>query len=61
MRILAITCVVASIVVSCKSALKEAEKLDLDQTPTQRVIDMFAVQTKNGKVEMRVEADLMEH
>lgn len=58
---LAITFVVASIVVSCSGQIGEADKLDLGKTPTQRTFDMFAVQTKNGKVSMRLESDLMEH
>ena len=60
-RILAITAVVASVVVSCKSKIAEAQKLDLGQTPLQRVEDVFAVQTRNGKVMMRMESNLMEH
>ena len=58
---LAITWVVASIVVSCGSQIGEADRLDLDKTPTQRVFDMFAVQTRNGVVAMRMESPLMEH
>ena len=58
---LAITVVVASIVVSCGSQIGEADRLDLDKTPTQRIYDMFAVQTRNGSVAMRIESDLMEH
>ena len=58
---LAITTVVASIVVSCKNKIGEAERLDLSRTPTQQTFDMFAVQTKNSIVEMRMEAPLMEH
>lgn len=58
---LAITAVVASVVVSCKAKLAEAGKLDLGQTPLQRVSDVFAVQTRNGLVLMRMEAGLMEH
>ncbi len=58
---LAITTVVASIVVSCKNKIGEAERLDLSKTPTQQTFDMFAVQTENGAVEMRLEAPLMEH
>ncbi|MBQ9660284.1 MAG: LPS export ABC transporter periplasmic protein LptC [Bacteroidales bacterium] len=58
---LATTLVVASIVVSCKNRIGEADRLDLSRTPTQRIYDMFAVQTKNGSVEMRIESDLMEH
>ena len=52
---------VASIVVSCGGQIGEADRLDLDKTPTQRIFDMFAVQTRNGAVAMRIEADLMEH
>lgn len=58
---LAITAVVASVVVSCKAKLGEAQKVNLEQTPLQRVEDMFAVQTRNGMVTMRVEARVMEH
>ena len=58
---LAITVVIASIVVSCRGGFAEAERLDLDKTPTQRIYDMFAVQTSNGRVSMRLESDLMEH
>ncbi len=58
---LAITAVIASIVVSCKNRIGEAEKLDLGKTPTQRIYDMFAVQTENGAVAMRIESNLMEH
>ena len=58
---LAITTVVASIVVSCKNKIGEADKLDLSRTPTQQTYDMFAVQTQNGLVSMRLEADVMEH
>lgn len=57
---LAITAVVASIVVSCSGRLKVAEPLDLTKTPLQTVEDMFAVQTQNGRITQRVEADRME-
>ena len=50
----------ASIVVSCGGGLGEADTLDLSRTPVQTLHDMFTVQTKNGKVEMRFEAPLME-
>ena len=58
---LAITAVIASIVVSCKNRIGEADKPDLSKTPTQRTYDMFAVQTRNGAVSMRIESNLMEH
>ena len=51
----------ASIVVSCKSTLNEAESLDLSQTPVQTINDMFAVRTVNGVVNMRMEAPVMLH
>ena len=50
----------ASIVVSCRKQLAEADSLDLSQTPVQTLENMFTVQTKNGRVEMRIEAPLME-
>ena len=50
----------ASIVVSCGGGLGEADTLDLSKTPVQTVRDMFTVQSKNGKIEMRFEAPLME-
>ncbi|MCR5350997.1 MAG: LPS export ABC transporter periplasmic protein LptC [Bacteroidales bacterium] len=58
---LAITVVIASIVVSCQGQIGEADRLDLSKTPTQRMHDMFAVQTTNGRVSMRLESSLMEH
>ena len=51
---------VAFVVFSCKRTLGEAEKIDLTKTPFQRVEQMFVVQTKNGNLQMRVEAGLME-
>lgn len=38
---------------------KAADHLDLTKVPMQTVDDMFAVQTKNGIVVMRIEADKM--
>lgn len=61
LNILAITAVIASSFVSCSGKIAEAEKIDLSTTPMQKVNDMFAVQTKNGSVEMRLEASVMEH
>ena len=50
----------ASIVVSCGDHLGEADMLDLSSTPVQSIENMFTVQTKNGRVEMRIEAPLMQ-
>ena len=51
---------VAILLFSCKGKLGEADQLDLGSVPLQTINDMFAVQTKNGVVMMRLEADLME-
>lgn len=51
---------VAFIVYSCNGKLAEADSLDLSSVPLQTIDNMFAVQTKNGIVGMRFEADLME-
>lgn len=51
---------VAFIVYSCKGKLDLAEKLDLKETPVQTVDNMFVVNTENGVLQMRMEADLME-
>lgn len=45
---------VAFVVYSCKSGLSEAGRLDLSVTPLQVVDSMKMIQTKNGKIEMRV-------
>ncbi len=57
--IVAITFVVATILFSCSGKLKQAEELNLDETPRQIVDSMFAVQTENGRVKMRLEAPQM--
>lgn len=51
---------VAFIVYSCKGKLDLAEKLDLKETPVQTVDNMFVVNTENGILQMRMEAELME-
>ena len=51
---------VAFVVFSCKSDLKQAEDININEAPTQKVRDMFIVQTKNGIIQMRAEAPLME-
>ncbi len=59
--VLVITAVITSTFVSCGNKIAKADKLDLDNTPSQRVTNMFAVQSQNGNVGMRMEADIMEH
>ena len=60
MKMMATATAVAFVVYSCKEKLGEAEQLDLEDTPTQVVNDMFVVQTENGNMKMRAEAPRME-
>lgn len=55
----AIILVIATFVVSC-SDNKNIEKLDLNSIPRQTVVNMRAVQSQNGLLQMRMEAPLME-
>ena len=51
---------VAIVVLLClRKGKAGSEKLDFSKVPMQTVDDMFAVKTKNGLVEMRIEADKM--
>ena len=59
-KMIATASAVAFVVYSCKGKLAEAESLILSETPVQKVNDMFIVQTENGRIQMRTEADLME-
>ena len=59
-RMIATAAAVAFVVYSCKGQLKEAEHIDINEAPVQTVDDMFIVQTKNGKIQMRAEAPVME-
>lgn len=51
---------VAFVVYSCKGKLAEADSLILEETPVQVVDNMFIVHSENGKIQLRMEADLME-
>ena len=51
---------VAFVVYSCKSNLGVADSLNIAETPVQTVDNMFVVQSENGILQMRMEADLME-
>ena len=51
---------VAFVIYSCKGKLGEAAELKLDEVPVQTVRGLFIVQSENGKIQMRVSADLME-
>ena len=51
---------VAFVVISCKGKLAEADSLNIKEVPVQTVDNMFIVQTKNGRIQMRSEAPVME-
>ena len=51
---------VAFVVYSCKGKLAEAEAINIKETPVQIVDDMFIVQSKNGQIQLRAQAPLME-
>ena len=51
---------VAFVVLSCKGKLGEADAINIEEAPVQTVDDMFIVQTKNGVIQMRAEAPVME-
>ena len=50
----------AVLFLSCKNKLGEANVLNLSETPVQTVDGMFAVQSKNGVLDVRVEAPVMQ-
>jgi len=51
---------VAFVVFSCKSKLSVAEKLAMDETPFQIIDSMYVIQSKDGKLQMRIKAGVME-
>ena len=57
---LAVTSVIASSFVSCRRGAPEGGGLDYYKTPLQTVDGLFAVQSENGKIQLRLEADRME-
>lgn len=61
LKVLAVTSVVASTFVSCRGKLGEAETLNLDNVPLQRIENVFGTQSTNGDLEIRIEAPVMEH
>lgn len=50
----------ATFLYSCRSSLQEAEELNLTETPSQVVKNIFHIQSQNGIMQVRVEADKME-
>ena len=59
-KMMATAFAVAFVVYSCKGKLAEAEAVNMDEMPMQTVDDMFIVQSKNGVIQMRAQAPLME-
>lgn len=47
------------VLLSLRKGKEDGERIDFSKVPMQTVDDMFAVQTKNGVVVMRIEADKM--
>lgn len=60
LKMMATAYAVAFVVISCGGKLDTASGLNLNETPVQIVDDMFAVQTENGILKMRMEAVVME-
>ena len=58
-RRIATATAVAIVVCGCSAKLRQADAIDLSQAPVQIVDNMFAVQTKDGVVLQRMEADEM--
>ena len=57
---IATACAVAFVVMSCKGKLDVASSIDINEVPMQTVDNMFVVSTENGRMQMRMEAELME-
>lgn len=60
MALVAIVTAIATIVVSCSDKTPQGQIIDINAIPRQTVKDMYAVQTNNGMLQMRMEAKLMQ-
>ncbi len=60
MTLVVIAFVITTIVASCSNKTAEGEIIDINVIPRQTVNDMYAVQSKNGTLQMRMEAKLMQ-
>ncbi len=58
--LVAIAFVIATFLISCGGKTAEGELLDINAIPRQTVADMYAVQSNNGGLQMRMEAALMQ-
>ena len=59
-KMMATAFAVAFVVYSCKGKLAETDAVNMAEMPMQTVDDMFIVQSKNGIIQMRAQAPLME-
>ena len=59
MVLVAIALAVATNVVSCSNKVDQGEIVDINKVPRQVIGGMYAVQTNNGGLQMRLEAVLM--
>ena len=60
MVLVAIALAVATNAVPCSNKVDQGEIVDINKVPRQVIGGMYAVQTNNGGLQMRLEADLME-
>lgn len=58
--LVAIAVAIATNVVSCSNKVDEGEIIDINKVPRQVIRNMYAIQSNNGGLAMRLEADLME-
>ncbi len=58
--LVAITLVIATFVISCNNNKEGVDNLDINSIPRQVIANMYAVQTNNGGLQMRMEAKLMQ-
>ena len=59
-KMMATAVAVAFVVYSCKGKLGKTEAKSLEESPMQTVDGMLVVHSENGKIQMRMEADVME-
>ena len=58
--LVAVAVAIATNVVSCSNKIDEGEIIDINKVPRQVIRNMYAIQSNNGGLAMRLEADLME-
>lgn len=59
-KVMAVAVCTATAIVACKDKIPNAGKLDMENTPTQIVHNISAVQTSNGELSYKLVAPIME-